>query len=80
MKSLSMFNKPVSQADNKQGGVVALEYIIIAFIATFVIICGIWFIYDRLQAMMASMITKLTTLSNQVSTLCHPGNMPIPSP
>jgi hypothetical protein len=51
MKLFPILNKPSLKAGNKQTGLVFLEYVIMAFIATVAVICAIWWLYWHLQQM-----------------------------
>jgi hypothetical protein len=63
MKSLSCFNKPVTNSDNKQSGIVFLEYVIMAFIITVAVICAVWWFYWHLQQLVWEIKSKLNSLS-----------------
>jgi len=62
MKLFSILNKPAVKAGNKQAGIVFLEYVIMAFIATVAIICALWWFYWHLQQMTWEIKGKLDVL------------------
>jgi len=75
MKSLSCFNKPVTNADNKQSGIVFLEYVIMAFIITVAVICAVWWFYWHLQQLVWEIKSKLNALSTLECPLAPPGEI-----
>ena len=80
MKSLSMFNKPVSNADNKQGGVFFLEYVIMAFIITTAVFCATYWLYYHLQQMIWELKSRLDRMQNLRYCPTRPiGEQPTPT-
>lgn len=69
MKSLSLFNKPVTSVDNKQSGVVFLEYVIMAFIITVAVICAVWWFYWHLQQLVWEIKDRLNNLPRDCEML-----------
>jgi hypothetical protein len=67
MKLFSIINKPANKAGNKQAGIVFLEYVIMAFIATVAVICAIWWLYWHLQQMTWEIKQKLETMSTSLT-------------
>jgi hypothetical protein len=62
MKLFSTLNKPAIKDNNKQAGIVFLEYVIIAFIATVAVICSIWWFYWHLQQLTWEIKDRLNNL------------------
>ncbi|KPJ67310.1 MAG: hypothetical protein AMJ43_05515 [Coxiella sp. DG_40] len=80
MKSLPTFNRPVTKTDNSQSGLVFLEYVIMAFIISTVIICTIWWLYWRLQQMILELKLQLDNIPRECP-LPAPGPVqPVPTP
>jgi len=73
MKLFSIFNKPAVKANNKQAGIVFLEYVIMAFIITVAVICALWWFYWHLQQMTWEVKQKLDTLKTLNCELGKPG-------
>ena len=73
MKLFSIFNKPATKANNKQAGLVFLEYVIMAFIVTVAVICALWWFYWHLQQMTWEVKAKLDTLKTLNCELGKPG-------
>ncbi|KPJ67311.1 MAG: hypothetical protein AMJ43_05520 [Coxiella sp. DG_40] len=70
MKSLSMFNKPVTEADNKQSGQTFMELVIILLISGTAVICIIWYFYWVLQGMLVDLKNKLELIKAGIGTQC----------
>ena len=73
MKLFSILNKPAAKADNKQAGIVFLEYVIMAFIVTVAVICALWWFYWHLQQMTWEIKQKLEVLKTLNCELGKPG-------
>jgi len=73
MKLFSILNKPSVKANNKQAGIVFLEYVIMAFIITVAVICALWWFYWHLQQMTWEVKQKLDTLKTLNCELGKPG-------
>lgn len=73
MKLFSILNKPAVKTDNKQAGLVFLEYVIMAFIVTVAVICALWWFYWHLQQMTWEVKQKLDTLKTLTCELGKPG-------
>jgi len=80
MKSLSCFNKPVTNADNKQSGIVFLEYVIMAFIITVAVICAVWWFYWHLQQLVWEIKDRLNNLPRNCAMLPPYGAAPEDQP
>jgi len=81
MKRFSISNKPAIKANNKQSGIVFLEYVIMAFIVTVAVICALWWFYWHLQQMTWETKQKLDTLKTLTCPLetpygAAPGDQP----
>ncbi len=72
MKSLPLFNQPVTKGDFKQSGIVFLEYVIIASIVSVAILCAMWWFYWHLQQMIWEIKVKLDYLSQECPMTTHP--------
>jgi uncharacterized membrane protein YciS (DUF1049 family) len=72
MKSLRLFNQPITKGEFKQSGIVFLEYVIIAFIVSVGIICALWWLYWHLQQMIWEIKVKLDYLSQECPMRTHP--------
>ncbi len=80
MKLFPILNKPVNKANNKQAGIVFLEYVIMAFIVTVAVICALWWFYWHLQQMTWEVKQKLDTLKTLNCELSKPeGEQPTPA-
>jgi len=81
MKIFSIVNKSAVKANNKQAGIVFLEYVIMAFIVTVAVICALWWFYWHLQQMTWEVKQKLETLKTLTCPLeppygAAPGDQP----
>jgi hypothetical protein len=83
MKHSSILNKLTIKANNKQTGIVFLEYIIMAFIATVAVICAIWWFFWHLQQLTWEIKDRLNNLPRSCKLEppygVAPGDQPIPS-
>jgi hypothetical protein len=84
MKLFSILNKLAVKANNKQVGLVFLEYVIMAFIVTVAMICALWWLYWHLQRLTWETKQKLDTLKTLTCPLeppygAAPGDQPTPA-